>query len=230
MGFTDTWNKYTSIYDNNKTLFDKFFQPLSDITGIVDFKNSNYGSYDSSGNPVTSPSTYASQKPVKQDEALGVIELNVSRQNRFDVTVYLPSLTELSKYSNKNMNFYIQDSSLPSQTLRLTETMHQGIERYAIINKTTDFIILRFYDTREQIFRNTFLAWQTAIVPINEHKALKYYPSEYQSKIGITIHETKYMLEGVVPITVGDFVLSHTATNTLGTFDVTFKVKKCSLV
>lgn len=162
-----------------------------------------------------------------QDEALNIIERNVSKQNRFDVTVYLPSLSELGKYNNSNMHYYIQDSSLPSQSLRLTENMHQGLENYAILHKTTDFIILRFYDTKEQQFRNTFLDWQGAIVPINEHKALKYFPNEYQGKIVVQIHEKKYELSYVTPVTIGDFALSHTASNTLGTFDVTFKVKSC---
>lgn len=162
-----------------------------------------------------------------QDEALSIIEKNVSKQNRFDVTVYLPGLSELNQYRDSNMHYYIQDSSLPSQSLRLTENIHQGLENYAILHKTTDFTILRFYDTKDQKFRNTFLAWHGAIVPINEHKALKYFPNDYQGKIEVQIHEKKYELSQVVPVTIGDFALSHTGTNTLGTFDVTFKVKNC---
>lgn len=193
------------------------------------FDKINYTPFSSSNVDNSGKSNYISTNSNNNNDLdwLSIIEQNVSRQNRFDVNLFLPNLSELSSYADKNMNVYIQDASLPSQSLRLTETMYQGLESYAILAKNTDFTILKFYDTKELKFRNMFLAWHSAVIPINEHKSLKYFPNEYQGKIEITIHEKKYLLDACTPMTIGDFVLSHNMSNSLGTFDVTFKVKSC---
>lgn len=160
-------------------------------------------------------------------DALRTIESDVSRQNRFTVQINLPQSLGLNISAN-TVNFYIQDASLPSQQLTLSEVNYQGKEIYAYLFKTTDSIILKFYDTKDQILRNMFLDWQTSIVPNNQIGLLPFYPSQYLSTMSITVHDKQYTLEGASPQSVGDFILSHGSQDSLGTFDVTMKVKKVS--
>ncbi len=168
------------------------------------------------------------------EEILNIISKNVSRQNRFSALVRLPTISELSSYTDNNtiqiLEFYCQDSSLPSQTAQTTEVKYLNRLKYAVKMVDLDTIILKFYDTKELIIRDIFTAWHEAILPMNKMNVLKYFPNQYRGEIDITIHEQKYKAEEITPISIGDFILSHTAQDSLGTFDVTFKIKKIGKV
>lgn len=158
---------------------------------------------------------------------LDVINKNVARQNRFKILMTLPSLKEISFFTDTSLlDTYVQGASLPSQSLNLTEVRYLNKEYTASLFITTDTININFYDTKELIIRNMFLGWQTAINPIDSLSLLNYFPDSYKTSFKIYIHETGYEVTDVIPITVGDFVFDHNSTNSLGTFSVTFKVKK----
>lgn len=161
-------------------------------------------------------------------DVLQTIEKNIAKQNRFNMKLNLPSLSELSYFdTNKEIfNYYIQDASLPSQNITLSEVSYLGKTKYAFLNKEVDSIVCSLYDNKEQTIRNMFIEYHNAIVPDNKIGTLKYFPDEYQTTLNITIHDKQYDIFGASPISIGDFRLSHTSQDTLGTFDVTFKVKQ----
>jgi len=166
------------------------------------------------------------------EEILAVIEKNVSKQNRWEVNMTLPNLPELTSNSSllDSINYYCQEGSLPSQNLTLSEIKYLGVNRYAYIFMDIDSIILTFFDTREQILRNTFIDWQKAIVPDNKVQVLQYYPNEYTTKFRLKSNDKSYEAIGASPINIGDFRLSHQGENQLGTFDVTFKIKQFNAI
>lgn len=166
---------------------------------------------------------YANSSTSTINNTISQIEKNVSRKNRFSLQMTLPNIGELSSFDIRKLDLYVQNASLPSQNLQLTEVKYLNKNIYASIFTDVDTINMTFYDTKDQSVRTMFINWQKAINPVNRLSLLKYYPDEYQSSFKIIIHNTTYEISNVIPTMVGDFQLSHQAQNELGTFDVTFK-------
>lgn len=165
---------------------------------------------------------YASSSTETINNSISQIEKNVSRKNRFSIQMTLPSIGELNSFDIRNLDLYVQNASLPSQNLQLAEVKYLNKRIYTSIFTNVDSINMTFYDTKDQSIRTMFINWQKAITPVNRLSLLKYFPDEYQTNFKIIIHNTTYEVVGSSPSMVGDFQLSHGATNELGTFDVTF--------
>jgi len=165
---------------------------------------------------------------------LKAIGSNVSRQNQFSCDIVVPKLAELSKYSttdfNKLMNPYITNASIPSLSLNLVEIKYLNKVKYAVIDKMVDSVNITFMDNKKQDIRNMFIIWSNAIIDNTKHGVLKYYPSDYQSPIGITVHDIKYRLNKCTPTNIGDYILDHNNTDSIGTFSVTFLVQSLEIV
>jgi hypothetical protein len=207
-------SKYGSIYDKVMGAIDGFGEGISNSTSL--YNETKAESISKINNSDT-----------QFINTLDVINKNVARQNRFKLLMTLPSLNEISFFTDTSLlDTYVQGASLPSQSLNLTEVRYLNKEYTASLFITIDTININFYDTKELIIRNMFLGWQTAINPIDSLSLLNYFPDSYKTSFKIYIHETGYEVTDVIPITVGDFVFDHNSTNSLGTFSVTFKVKK----
>ena len=157
---------------------------------------------------------------------LNAIQNNLSRQNYFNINIFLPILIS-SKINTEKLSWYIKSASLPSLTLNLTETKHLGKLKYAITSSDIDSINISFYDTKEQELRKMWVDFLYSISSHDDYAILKHYPNEYQSEANIKVHDTDWEVKGMTPISVGDFVLDYDSTDSLGTFDVTFKIKSC---
>lgn len=162
-------------------------------------------------------------------EILNIISSDLSKQNIFTLKMRLPNISELNQFSDSQtssiLEYYVQDASIPSQDSIFSEIRYLGELKYSIKGSNIDSIVVKFLDTKDLKIRKIFKVWQDAITRNNRMNVLKYFPNEYQTKLELTVHETQFQILGAFPITIGDFVLSNSALDTLGTFDVTFKLK-----
>lgn len=159
-------------------------------------------------------------------QILNKISDNLSNQNKFQFTINIPTIIE-TDVSSENIMWYIKSASLPSLNLNLVETKHLGKTKYAVTSATIDTINVTFYDTKEQSLRKMWVTYLETISMNNEYNILQYYPNEYQTSGTILVHDTEWLITGACPISVGDFILDYNSDNSLGTFDVSFKVKSC---
>ena len=157
-------------------------------------------------------------------QILDKIEIDLSSQNKFNFNIAIPSILSQS-ITSETISFYVKSLSLPSINLNLTETKYLGRAKYAVTSANVDSVNVIFYDTKKQDLRKLWVNYVELISMNSKSSVLKHYPSEYQTKGTITIHETTWEIEGATPINVGDFMLDYDSTNTLGMFNVGFKVK-----
>lgn len=158
---------------------------------------------------------------------LQTIERNVARQNRFTFLLTLPSITNVS-IDQKTLEYYCKAINFPSQSTTPIEAKYLGLIKYTIITQDIDTISATFWDTKQLIIRTMFKNWLDEITSHNKGEVLKYYPNQYQTTGILNIEDKEHKFEGICPTTVGDWVLDMDNENSLGTFSVTFKVKKVS--
>ena len=164
-------------------------------------------------------------------KALEVISKNVYQNNRYSLNIKIPSLAELNGYQNNDfkefLEFFVVDTNLPGIRLTLKEVIYLGTIKQTAINQNIDAITVLFYETKDQKLRQFFIDWINAIAPKNNRlKTLQYYPDEYKTSAEFILLEKKIQVKDMVPATIGDFSLSQNASNNLGTFTVSFKVKE----
>jgi len=226
--YESKYNQYNTKINKYKNKYSSIYNKVSDIVDV--FNGVGSIADDLFSNRIQSSSNVIDKINGRNTDfttSLDIINKNIARQNRFKIFMSLPNLSEIAFFTDMTMlDTYIQNASLPSQSLNLAEVRYLNKEYTASLFVTTDTINVNFYDTQELLIRNMFLGWQTAINPIDSLSLLKYFPDEYLTSFKIYVHETGYEITDAIPITVGDYVVDHNSTNTLGTFSVTFKVKK----
>lgn len=157
--------------------------------------------------------------------ALDTIEKNVARQNRFTFLLDLPSITNVSM-DQKTLEYYCKAMNFPSQSITPIETKYLGLIKYTLVTQDIDTVNITFYDTKELTIREMFRNWMEGITSHNKGEVLKYYPNQYQTTGTLKIAGKDYQFLGMAPISLGDWVLDMDNENQLGTFTVTFKMKK----
>jgi hypothetical protein len=156
---------------------------------------------------------------------LETIEKNVARQNRFSFLLQLPSIQNVS-VDQTTLQYYCKAINFPSQTATPIEAKYLGVIKYAIVTQDIDTVNMTFWDTKQLVIRTMFKNWLESITSHNKYEVLQYYPNQYQTSGTLTIEEKEYNFLGITPTTVGDWVLDMENDNQLGTFSVTFKIKK----
>ena len=157
-------------------------------------------------------------------QILDKIEQDLVNQNKFTFNILIPSFLS-SSITSEFISFYVKSASLPSMNLNLVETKYLGKMKYAVTSANIDSINVVFYDNKAQDLRKLWVKYMSSITMQNELSILKYYPSEYQTSGTITIHDTKWEIEGATPFSIGDFMLDYDSNNSIGSFNVSFKIK-----
>lgn len=155
---------------------------------------------------------------------LDTIEKNVARSNRFSFLLTLPQVSGVTA-DQTTLEYYCKAVNLPSQTITPIDVKYLGLYRYAITTQDIDTVMATFYDTKQMILRSMFTKWQNEVTSHNKGEVLKYFPNQYQTTARIMAEEKEINIEGIFPITVGDWAMDMDQDNQLGTFQVTFKVK-----
>lgn len=158
---------------------------------------------------------------------LETIEKNVARQNRFAFLLQLPSIINVS-VDQKTLEYYCKAINFPSQSITPIEAKYLGLLKYTFTTQDIDTVSVTFWDTKQLVIRTMFKNWIDEVTSHGKSEVLKYYPNEYQTTGTLNIEDKEYKFEGLAPITLGDWVLDMDNDNSLGTFIVTFKVKKVS--
>ena len=155
---------------------------------------------------------------------LETIEKNVGRKNRFSFLLTLPQVSGVT-VDQTTLEYYCKAINLPSQSITPVDVKYLGLYRYAITSMDVDTVMVTFYDTKQLVLRSMFTKWQQETTAHNKGEVLKYFPNQYQTTARIMAEEKETTIEGIFPITVGDWQMDMESDNQLGTFEVTFKVK-----
>lgn len=158
---------------------------------------------------------------------LDTIEKNVARQNRFSFILSLPQVQNVQA-DQTTLEYYCKSANLPSQSITPLESKYLGLIKYTVVTQDIDSVNVTFYDTKQLILRSMFKNWMDEVTMQNKGEVLKYYPNQYQTSAKLKIEEKEHTLEGIFPLSVGDWAVDMDIDNSLGTFTVTFKVKKVS--
>ena len=149
-----------------------------------------------------------------------------TRSNYYDFKLNLPTMP-LSNTNDigKKLRVFARNTSIPSVSAENHIERMYNIIRSTLLTNSFDSINITFFDTHNLFFHKMFNEW--ILNRFSDNGALKYYPNEIKGDIVFNMNEMDvYKLEGIQPVTVGDFVLDDTATDQYGTFDVTFNVSK----
>lgn len=153
---------------------------------------------------------------------------NKNRPNQFDFILTPPTGIGLPnpQDGNKSFRVYGKALSIPSVTAENQISRILTFLRGTALGVNYDNIIITFYDTKSMFFHRYFHKWLVGS-RFSENGALKYYPDQYQGDASIYTHDAEvYKIEGMYPISVGDFRLENDMTDQYGNFDVTFFVTR----
>lgn len=150
-----------------------------------------------------------------------------TRLNQYDYILTLPSIGLPNTVDmNKKLRVFGRSTSVPSVTMENHVTKIFNERRGVPMNIDFDNITITFFDTHNLFFHKMFYSWVTTS-KFDMKGRLRFYPSQFSGSINIKVNDKEaYRIEGIYPLTVGDFRLDDSAVDQFGTFDVTFFVKK----